>query len=220
MSIFQTALFQEKPMSPADHCPMEATTAPSREPTDHSLLQRVRCGSQDAAFRLYLRYAQRLRALARAQCSSQLAQRVDVDDIVQSVFGSFFRRASQGYYDVPAGDELWKLLLVIALNKIRTKSAFHCAAKRDVRRTIASHALLHRLEATDTDDDAAYAFLQLSIDEALERLPPQHRAMLTLRIQGYEVAEIASQTGRSKRTVERILQEARKTLSELLGEQD
>jgi DNA-directed RNA polymerase specialized sigma24 family protein len=33
--------------------------------------------------------------------------------------------------------------------------------------------------------------------------------MLELRVQGYEVAEIAKETGRSKRTVERNLQEIR-----------
>ena len=37
------------------------------------------------------------------------------EEIVQSVFGSFFRRARSGDYDVPVGDELWKLFLVIAL---------------------------------------------------------------------------------------------------------
>jgi RNA polymerase sigma-70 factor (ECF subfamily) len=100
-------------------------------------LLRLRLGNQDAALQLYLRYAHRLRALAKAQCSAELARRIDTEDIVQSVFGSFFRRAGQGYYDVPAGDELWKLLLVIALNKIRAQSAFHRAAKRDVRRTAA-----------------------------------------------------------------------------------
>jgi DNA-directed RNA polymerase specialized sigma24 family protein len=40
--------------------------------------------------------------------------------------------------------------------------------------------------------------------------------MVQLRIEGYEVAEIAHQTGRAKRTVERILQESRKKLSALL----
>ena len=59
-----------------------------------------------------------------------------MEDIVQSVFGSFFRRLGQGFYDVPEGDELWKLLLVIALHKIRKKAAYHHAAKRDRHRTI------------------------------------------------------------------------------------
>jgi RNA polymerase sigma-70 factor (ECF subfamily) len=203
-------------MSPLEDGPGEANKAPSSD--DHSLLQRFRRGSQDAAMQLYLRYAQRLRALAEAQCSPDLTRRVDIEDIVQSVFGSFFRKVSQGYYDVPAGEELWKLLLVIALNKIRTKGAFHRAAKRDVRRTVAGEAVLHGLQASDADDDVDYAFLQVAIAEALERLPSQHKAMLEFRIEGYEVAEIAQKMGRSKRTVERILQEARDKLRDLLGE--
>src|SRR5262245_11532311 len=94
------------------------------EPSDGSLLRRYRRGDQAAATRLYLRYANRLRALARARCSPDLAQRVDPDDIVQSVFRSFFRRARSGAYEVPDGEELWKLFLVIALNKIRAEGAF------------------------------------------------------------------------------------------------
>ena len=206
-------------MSPREDAP-GAPKPPGGDPSDHSLLQRYRRGSQDAAMQLYLRYAQRLRALAEAQCSPDLTRRVDVEDIVQSVFGSFFRGASQGYYDVPAGDELWKLLLVIALNKIRTQGAFHRAAKRDVRRTIAGEAALQGLKASDTDDNAEYAFLQLAIAEALEKLPAQHKEMLELRIEGYEVTEIAQKTRRSKRTVERILQESRTLLSDLLGKRD
>src|SRR5574341_751939 len=65
-------------------------------PSDRSLLRRFRRGEEDAATLLYLRYADRLRALTVAQCSPDLAQRVDADDIVQSVFRTFFRRAAQG----------------------------------------------------------------------------------------------------------------------------
>jgi RNA polymerase sigma-70 factor (ECF subfamily) len=187
-----------------------------REPSDRSLLRRLTGGSQDAATQLYLRYAHRLRALAQAQVSPDLARRVDVDDLVQSIFGSFFRGASQGYYEVPAGEELWKLLLVIALNKIRAKGAFHRAAKRDVRLTAGGEALD---QAGTADDEAAYRFLQLVIDEALETLAEPQREMVLLRIEGHEVAEIAAKTGRSKRTVERVLQEFRQKLGGLLKEE-
>jgi RNA polymerase sigma-70 factor (ECF subfamily) len=180
--------------------------------SDRSLLMRLREGSEDAATQLYLRYVHRLHALTQAQCSEELARLVDAEDIVQSVFGSFFRAASQGYYDVPAGEELWRLFLVIALNKIRAKGNFYRAAKRDARLTIHGEGLEDR--AAKSDDDLA--FLRLTVNEALERLPPQHRQMVNLRIEGYEVAEIAHQTGRSHRTVERILQQARRRLTELL----
>ncbi len=194
-------------------------TARSAEPSDHSLLRRLRSGSQDAATQLYVRYADRLRALARAQCSPDLARRVDVDDIVQSVFGSFFRRASFGLYDVPAGEELWKLLLVIALNKIRAQGAYHRAARRDVRLTVGSEHLQDDSVAESDSGDAAYTVLKLVINEVLEQLPAQQKKIIVLRIEGYEVAEIAQRTGRSKRTAERVLQEFRKKLANLLDQE-
>src|SRR5689334_207958 len=98
----------------------ELSRSPERdaaEVSDHSLLRRVKLGHDDAATGLYLRYAQRLLALTRSKSSPALARRVEAEEIVQSVFGSFFRGAQQGYYDVPAGEELWKLFLVITLNK-------------------------------------------------------------------------------------------------------
>jgi RNA polymerase sigma-70 factor (ECF subfamily) len=182
--------------------------------SDRSLLQRLRQGSEDAATQLYLRYVHRLRALTEAKCSADLARQVDAEDIVQSVFGSFFRGTSQGYYDVPAGEELWRLFVVIALNKIRAKGNYHRAAKRDSRLTVAGPDL-EGLAARGRDE-GDLAFLRLTVAEALEKLHPQHKQVVTLRIEGHEVAEIAERTGRSHRTVERILQQARERLTQLL----
>jgi RNA polymerase sigma-70 factor (ECF subfamily) len=182
--------------------------------SDRSLLARLRRGQQDAATELYLRYAQRLRALVRARCSSQLARRLEPDDIVQSVFRRFFRRVLQGDYDVPPGEELWGLLLVIALNKIRTEETFHRAGKRDVRLS-AQPADPSLLETCAVDDSA---LLEVSVEDILSQLPPSYRELVELRIQGHEVAELASRTGRSKRTVERILQDVRSRLRQLLVE--
>jgi RNA polymerase sigma-70 factor (ECF subfamily) len=167
---------------------------------------------------LYLRYAQRLQALTQAQCSAELARQVDAEEIVQSIFGSFFRGASQGYYDVPAGEELWKLFLVIALNKIRAKGKYFRAAKRDTRLAVQSERIDEHATAGGRHQ-ADLAFLQLTVAEALDRLPPKYKEMVTLRIEGYEIADIAQRTGRSHRTVERILQQARQRLSELLKEE-
>ena len=198
----------------------EPDPAAGGEPTDHSLLEGLRRGSQDAATQLYARYAQRLRELARAQCSPDLARQVEADDLVQSVFLSFFRRASEGYYDVPADEELWKLFLVIALNKIRTKGKFYRAAKRDVRRTLGGQWFEGSLESVAAGDEAADTLLRLTVEDVLERLPPQHREVIRLRAEGHEVADIARQIGRSKRTTERLLQEARQRLAELLREEE
>jgi RNA polymerase sigma-70 factor (ECF subfamily) len=183
------------------------------------LLRHFRHGDQDAARLLYQRYAERLRALARARCSSDLAGRVDDDDIVQSVFGSFFRGVIHGSYDVPAGEELWKLLLVITLNKVRAKGAHHRAAKRDVRHTADARALDQSSEVL-TSDTHACDFLKMSVEEALQRLPHEQERAVRLRMEGHEVGEIADALVRSKRTVERLLQEGRSRLAELLTDHD
>ncbi len=186
------------------------------EVSDHSLMRRLRLGSEGAAAQIYLRYGHRLRALARAQSSRELARSIDAEEIVQSVFGSFFRGARKGLYDVPAGEELWRLFLVIALNKIRAKGAYYQAAKRAARLTVHGSALMRRAAADD--DAAAFTCLKLTIDEALETLPEGHRDLVLLRMEGYDVAEIAERLGRSRRTVERMLQYARKKLSGRLDE--
>ncbi len=189
-----------------------------QDATDRSLVRRLRTGSEDAATQLYLRYAQRLHALSRSKCAPDLKARVDSDDIVQSVFRTFFRRVKQGDYDVPDGEELWKLFLVIGLHKIQSVGVFHRAAKRDVKATVGSDELEQVAEVAADDDAASMTILQMTIDEVLSGLAQSHRDVIQLRIEGHEVAAIAEQLGRSKRSVERILQGFREQMAELIRE--
>jgi RNA polymerase sigma-70 factor (ECF subfamily) len=184
--------------------------------SDASLLRRIKAGEDDAATELYRRYAARLINLAAAKTSPDVKQRVDPEDIVQSVFRTFFRRASLGEYEVPDGDELWKLFLVIGLNKIRAVAGYHKAAKRDVRHTAGGEAAAFADAATP--DDVAFRTLQMTIDELLAPLPETHREIIRLRTDGYEVAEISARVGRAKRSVERILQEFRQKLQGLIND--
>jgi DNA-directed RNA polymerase specialized sigma24 family protein len=193
----------------------EARDHAETEPSDHSLVRRFRQGNQDAANLLYHRYAHRLLTLVRARQFPDLASLVDSEDIVQSVFGSFFRRVSCDMYDVPAGEELWHLFLVITLNKIRAKGVFHRAAKRDVRRTIGGQGIDQYPDGPKSGEHA-YVLLKLAVEEALDGLPAQHRLAVQLRMEGHEVVAIARMMGRGKRSVERILQECREKLSRLL----
>ena len=186
--------------------------------SDLSLLRRVKEGEGDAATELYVRYAKRLHGLARNQTSPALARRVEPDEIVQSVFRTFFRRVATDDYNVPEGKELWALLLVIALNKIRQAALFHRAARRDVLRTSSMEevGVASFLNAEDGRDETALAVLRMVVDDLLETMPPTKRDMVRLRIDGFDVAEISDKVQRSKRTVERALQEFRDALSRLL----
>ena len=169
-------------------------------PSDAALLALLRHGEQDAATVLYKRYADRLLLLAGKRSSERLTVRVDAEDIVQSVFRTFFRRASVGHYELPESEELWKLFLVIALSKIRKKADFHSAAKRDIARTqtIGTQQL--------ADMDTSSQVLRLTIEELIHAMPLEHQGIISDRIQGYEIAEMAQRHSLSKRTIERILQ--------------
>lgn len=208
---------RRKPLMSSQRFPDEDPAA-----TDATLLRRLKSGEGDAATELYLRYARRLHGLARRQTSSELSRRVDPDEIVQSVFRTFFRRAAGGSYDIPPSEELWRLLLVITLNKIRRASVFHRAARRDVRRTVSTgdDNILQHLEQVSFQDDAALHVLRLVVDELIAGLPAPQDAMVRLRIDGHEVEEIASMTQRSKRTVERTLQKFREKISRILEQEE
>lgn len=199
---------------------LTAADAPGAD-TDQYLLQRFQQGDREAAAQLYKRYADRLRALTRRKSSAVLACRLDPDDIVQSVFRNFFHSARSGGYDVPPGEDLWKLLLVIALNKIRARATFHRAAKCDVRRTRRIEGLDPATLAKENPyGQSGRTFLRLVAEEALASLSPLLRRIVELRMEGYQVHEIAQITGRSLRTVERTLQNCRKRLADILHDHE
>jgi RNA polymerase sigma-70 factor (ECF subfamily) len=185
--------------------------------TDGSLLRRFRAGQPDAATELYERYAHKLRALAAAHLGKDLGPRLDAEDVLQSVFRTFFRRAERGEYDLPDGNNLWKLLFVIGLNKIRSKGAHHRAEMRDVRATTGGSAAESALTGLSAADETALTELRLTIEEILGTLPASQRAIIELRMDGDKVEEIAAKTGRSKRTVERAIHEFCGVLKEILG---
>ncbi|NOZ39557.1 MAG: sigma-70 family RNA polymerase sigma factor [Planctomycetes bacterium] len=187
--------------------------------TDKSLLRRFREGNQDAATALYVRYAKRLQALAKAQTGEQLASRFDPEDVVQSVFRTFFRRAVDTGYDVPAGDELWQLLLVMALNKIRTLATHHRAQKRDVARTGNPKHFEQLYEGSSGQDEVAYETMRMVVEELVADLPAPKNRIVELRIEGHEVQQIAKETKRSMRTVERTLQQFRSRLAKLIDDE-
>lgn len=191
---------------------MQSDDFPNSSPpsSDQVLLARFRAGDEDAALQLYFRYANRLLRLTSKETSEDLGSRFDPEDIVQSVFRTFFRRAATGQYEAPEGDELWKLLLVMALNKLRTRSSFHRARKRDVRKTQSIESNEARLDSASQEE--AKNVLRLSIEEIIEQQPDSHRDVIRLRIDGHNVQEIADKLRKSKRTVERVLQSFRNEL--------
>lgn len=162
------------------------------------------------------RYAERLEKLARYNLTKLAQRQVDPADIVQSVFRRFFATVDRGNYEVPRGADLWSLLMVIALNRVRSEETSQRSPTRDVRRTISFHDHQQGSPVADPLTDDEQELSQVLLREAVLELSERHRAVVELRLKNHEVDEIATAIGRSKRTTERLLQEAKARLIELL----
>jgi RNA polymerase sigma factor (sigma-70 family) len=181
--------------------------------SDHSLVRLLRGGDERAAEALYRRYVRRVHALIAGQLPDRLAPRLSPDDIAQSVFRVFFHGLAEQTYDVPRDRELWGLLCALALSKVRDRVAYHQAARRDVRRTAAA---AEQTLAAEPDTESESGRLCLEVEDRLQAFHADDRQIVSLRMAGHEVPEISELTGRSLRTVERVLQKARSRLRNAL----
>src|SRR4051794_6881107 len=112
-------------------------------PADSSfdaLTSRLQADDPGAAAEVFRRYARRLLGLASSRLGELLRRKAGPEDVVQSVFRSFFLRMRQGRFDLDGWDDLWSLLVVITVRKCVNRREFFQAACRDVRREEASAA--------------------------------------------------------------------------------
>jgi RNA polymerase sigma-70 factor (ECF subfamily) len=179
---------------------------------DQPLLNSCRSGDEHAARELFDNYAERLLALVRRRLSQRLCSRVDPEDVVQSVFRTFFRRARQGQFSLKHEDALGKLLVRIALRKTLSQVAFHHAALRDPRLEIGNgqegEERLRELRDPEPTPDEAAAFLD-QFEHFLSLLKPLERQVVELRLQGYGTEEIAVKLDTYDRKIRRILERVR-----------
>jgi RNA polymerase sigma-70 factor (ECF subfamily) len=174
------------------------------------LMARWRAGDQQAAAELFRRYADRLIALARSRLSEKLSQRVDPEDVLQSAYRSFFAGVRDGRYALERGGDLWQLLVSITLHKLRDQVKHHEAAKRavDAEQGFGSENSLFGLQPhllANVPSPAEAVALTDQVERLMLQLQPVQRRMLEMRLQGYNLEEIAAETQRGVSTVRRAL---------------
>jgi RNA polymerase sigma-70 factor (ECF subfamily) len=184
-----------------------------------ALVARARTGDHNATEQLFGLYVERLTRLAEEHLSRRLAGRVDSEDVVQSVFRTFFRRCAAGQFSIDTSRNLYRLLVTITLRKTAAKARRHTSGSRDVLTeapAAADGALLDAI-ARDPDPSAAAELLD-EIEILLRGLPSLHAQVLDLRLQGYAVAEIAPRLGVSRQTIYRALEVLQQRLVARAGE--
>ncbi len=179
---------------------------------DQVLLNLLKEGDESAANQLFERYVDKLITLAQRRINQRLAGRVEAEDIVQSVFRTFFMRARQGQFHASDVDDITKLLARITVRKTIRQITHHLCAKRSVVRetsgsTDTSFVLLNHLSRDPTPEEAASLIDEL--EHLLSQLKPEDQQILELRMQGYSSTEIAAKLGVSDRKIRRLLERVR-----------
>ena len=179
------------------------------------LVRRHRDGDPEAAEKIFEHYSRRLCPLAERHLSQKVAGRVEGDDILQSVFRTFFARTAKGEFQIDSRAQLWQLLVKITVLKARQKGRHHTAKKRDVRneRPISGEDWLAEFADREPGPEEAAALVD-QIESLLHGLPPLYEEILQGRLQGYPVAEIAAKFEVSRQTVYRALSLLQKRLTD------
>jgi RNA polymerase sigma-70 factor (ECF subfamily) len=178
----------------------------SAEDSFTEVMARLRARDEDAATHVFRRFTHRLVALARAHLDSRLRQKVDPEDVLQSVFKSFFLRHVDGELSLVGWDSLWALLALITARKCgRCARRFH-SGRRDVSAEVAVDESAAIAAFSGEPSPAEAVMLSEEVEELLRDLGPRDGAILTLALQGYSAAEISDQLDRPARTVYRVLE--------------
>jgi RNA polymerase sigma factor (sigma-70 family) len=156
--------------------------------------------------RLYEQHAD----LVFRYCLRALGSREDAEDATQTTFFQAVRAMRRGV--VPSFEQAW--LLTIAKNECRSRHRAN-GRRRQLELVRDPQTLAEVAEAPNGSDGTL-----IGVQEALGRLPEmQRRALLLREWQGRSYAEIATELGVTRPSVEALLFRARRGLARELGEE-
>jgi RNA polymerase sigma-70 factor (ECF subfamily) len=187
-------------------------------PSFDDLMVHLRDGRNDAAAQLFQRFANRLIVLARKQLDPKILQKVDPEDVMQSVFRSFLARNAAGQLgEFNTWDNLWAILVVMTRRKCGRRTDYFHAARRDVRREAPPNSTEDEngsdvgiVDEEPTPHEAAV--LAETVELLLSDLQGRQREILTLSLQGYTPVEISERLKCTERTVYRVLDRVKEWL--------
>jgi RNA polymerase sigma-70 factor (ECF subfamily) len=182
------------------------------------LLARVRAGDQRAATDLVHQLEPELRRAVRVRLGDPRLRRVvDSVDICQSVLANFFVRVRLGEFDLAQPEQLLRLLLVMARNKLQDRARRQQAQKRDQRRIEGqADGDLDALVGNAPEPGCIVASRDLL--EAVRRLlTDEERLLADHRAEGMEWPAIAELVGGQPDTLRKKLNRALDRVTAHLG---
>lgn len=159
-------------------------------------LRRIRAGDEQAAVELVRHYEPIIRREVRLGMSDRRLNRAfDSIDVCQSVLASFFVRAATGQYDLESPEQLVRLLMSMARNKVASLARREHRLRRDSRRVTTSQTEILE-EVADSDDSPSQIVLERElIDRMRAALSDDERQIAGLRGEGLAWDQVAERLG-------------------------
>lgn len=173
---------------------------------------------QEAAERLWAHFSARVKNLARQQLDPRTRRIYDEQDAANSAFHSLCRGIQDGRFDqVTDRDSMWGLLAVITARKVSAQQRSEHRQKRgggQVRGdSVFAQFGVKGLDAVTGDEPTPEfeAVFTETCDRLMESLDdPMLNRIAMLKFEGHRNTEVAQEIGRTRRTVERKLEEIRR----------
>lgn len=176
-------------------------------------IELVKEGDSIAANQIWQHYYDRLIRMARQKLRGQNRAVADEEDIVVSVFESFYRAAEKGRFpDLSGRDDLWRLLLTMSARKIVDRR------RHEGRQRRGADAVIQSLDSRNSDNEAVIQVIGteptpemvMILTESFEQLishlgDGQLREIAVGKMEGFSNEELADRFQCSERTIERRL---------------
>ncbi|MFM2218809.1 MAG: hypothetical protein RL240_3127 [Planctomycetota bacterium] len=169
-------------------------------------LQRLHSGEADAAKEIWNRYYPRVVRLAALQLIKSDDRSIDEEDVAQSTFRTVYLAVMNGKYpDIEDRRDLWRLLLVSTLNRVRRHHRDSHTLKRSVNELVTQDQSRRRLimEISGPDAQAEMADLIETLFRRLDQEDPtgELRQIALLKLEEHSASAIARRLKRRKNHV-------------------
>lgn len=165
------------------------------------------------------RFTRRLIGLARSHLDVRLQHKIEPEDVVQSVYRSFFLRYGNELAPEQGIEGLWPLLTLITVRKCADRVRYYQAERRKISREAGGggeDCPVPWQEAVGREPTPEHAaVLAETLQDLLSGLDADERPIIELSLQGYTTQEVSERLGRAERSVRRLRERVRKQLERL-----
>jgi RNA polymerase sigma-70 factor (ECF subfamily) len=174
------------------------------DPDFAKLLLRVRAGDSQAAAQLVQQFEPEIRRYVRVRLTDPALYRLyDADDVLQSVLGNFFVRLMAGQFDLDQPEQLIKLLVTMAHNKIVDK-----VRTPGVRRRSDCGSSVWGTFTANGHTPSDIVAREEILNEVQHRLTAEEKQLVEQRDRGRSWKEIASACGGTPEALRKKLERA------------